>query len=140
MVSCEYLYLFAAFEHYVDDWVYVLGLLGFLADLGKNCVPAYALPHFQSFLLLLLLLLLAFVADKAGLKAMHEIVAMSQADFFIFELDPDNFLDQFIAPLLHDLKGGIELAIQNPQEDETLIWQQIEGDPSNLAIGHGVVF
>lgn len=95
--------------------------MGFLADLGKNCVPAYALPHFQSFLLLLLLLLLAFVADKAGLKAMHEIVAMSQADFFIFELDPDNFLDQFIAPLLHDLKGGIELAIQNPQEDETLI-------------------
>lgn len=94
MVSCKYLYLFTPFEHYIYDRVYVFRLLRFLADLCENCVPTYALSHFQSFLLfLLLLLLLAFVTNKAGLKAVHEIVAMSQADFLIFELDPNNFFD-----------------------------------------------
>ena len=141
MVSCEYFYLFVAFEHYVYYWVYVFWFLGFLTDLGKNCVPTDTLPHFQPILLLFILLfLLAFVADKARLKAVHEIVAMSQTDFLIFQLDPNNFLDQFVTPLLHDLKRGIELTIQNPQEDEALVWQQIQRNPSNLAVGHGVVF
>lgn len=56
---------------------------------------------------------------------MHEVVAVGEADFFVFEFDPDDFFYEFVAPLLHDFEGGVELAVEYPKEDESLIGEEL---------------
>lgn len=70
---------------------------------------------------------------------MHEVIPVGQVDLLVFQLHPDDLLHQLIAPLLHDLQRGVKLTVQDPQKDEALVREQMKWNPSNLAIGHGIV-
>lgn len=65
---------------------------------------------------------------------------MSQINLFISKLDPDNLFNKLIPPLLHNLQGGVQLRIQNPQEYEALIRYQMQRKLANFMIAHCIVF
>lgn len=67
----------------------------------------------------------AFIANKTEFIRMHEVVAMSEVDFFILEFHPHHFFHQFVAPALHYFKRGIELTVEDPEEDEALIREEM---------------
>jgi hypothetical protein len=70
---------------------------------------------------------------------MHEIVAVGEVDLVVLQFDPHYFLDEFVAPSLHDLQRGIQLAIKDPDEDKTFVGDEMEGNSADFAVGHGVV-
>lgn len=137
MVPGKYFNLLAALEHNVDEGVEILRLLGLLPDLCEDGVPAETLP--QEHLLVFGYCAFALVADETDLVGVHEIVAVGEVDLVVLEFDPDDLLDEFVAPPLHDFEGGVELAVEDPDEDEALVGDEVEGDPADFAVGHGVV-
>jgi hypothetical protein len=137
MVSRENFYLSATFEHYIDDRIYVFGFLGFLANLSEDGVPADFFAHGESFGAFFVFG--AFVADEADFVGMHEVVPMGEVDLLIFEFDPDDLLNEFISPAFHDLKGSVELTVEDPQEDEPFIGDQMQRNPAYLTVCHGIV-
>ena len=70
---------------------------------------------------------------------MHEIVAVSQVDFLVPQLHPDQFLDKLVTPGLHDFDGGVELRVEDPQEDESFVANEMEGEAFDLLVAHRVV-
>lgn len=130
MVAREDLHLLAALEHDVDQRVEVLRLLRFLAHLGEDRVPADCVPNADT--LVLANAAAALVADEADLIGVHEVVAVREVDLLVLELDPDDLLDQLVPPPLHDLDGGVELAVEDPEEDEALVGEEVERDAGDL--------
>jgi hypothetical protein len=64
---------------------------------------------------------------------------VSQVDFLVFNLNPDNLINQLISPTIHQFDGCFQLCVENPQEDESAVWQSVNAYLSNIFVAHCVV-
>ena len=135
MVPGKYLYFPFTLEHHLDQSVDVFGFLRFFPNFSKNNIGIQTAPDVHG----LFILVFVFVADKADLVGMHEVISVCQIYLLISQFDPNQLLHQLIPPTLHDFKGRVELGVQNPQENEPLISDRMKRQLFYLMVAHGVV-
>ena len=82
----------------------------------------------------------AFHAHQAGLLGMLEIVAMALGNLPIDSLlHPSNFIDQLVSECLHHLNGKAVLRVDNPNEQEAVGLDLVEGDILDLLVIQSVI-
>lgn len=137
MVSSKYFDLSPSLKHNVDNGIDVLRFLAFLSHLSKYRIPADGFAYLEPFLDRFAFF--AFITHQAHLVGVHEVVSVREIDLLVLQLDPHHFFDQLVPPSLHDFQRGVQLTVEDPQEDKPFISQQMERNPANLAISHSVI-
>ena len=113
--------------------VELIRLLRFLPNFGEKKVVRYGKRC------LYFLIRMGLVPDQAHLVRMHEVESICQEHLLVFELYPDEGINQLVSPLVHYLEARPQLSVEDPKEDEPAFRKLTDLDVSNVSIAHSVV-